>query len=67
MYFNSLVSELSKDAPQHSDFLETIDTGRCGVIGKNRMGAVPNEIIGIPKPYWAWGGLGAVLLGILFS
>jgi hypothetical protein len=27
----------------------------------------PDEIMGIPKPYWTWGGLGAVLLGILFS
>jgi hypothetical protein len=26
-----------------------------------------DEIMGIPKPYWAWGGLGAVLLGIVFS
>jgi hypothetical protein len=27
----------------------------------------PDEIVGIPKAYWAWGGLGAILLGILFS
>jgi hypothetical protein len=27
----------------------------------------PDEIMGIPKSYWAWGGLGAVLLGILFN
>jgi len=27
----------------------------------------PDEIMGIPKPYWTWGGLGAVLLGIIFS
>jgi len=26
-----------------------------------------DEIIGIPKTYWIWGGLGAVLLGIIFS
>lgn len=27
----------------------------------------PDEIMGIPKTYWAWGGLGAILLGILFN
>ncbi len=27
----------------------------------------PDEIIGIPRAYWAWGGLGAVLLGLVFS
>lgn len=27
----------------------------------------PDEIIGIPKPYWIWGGIGAILLGILFN
>jgi len=27
----------------------------------------PGEVIGVPKAYWAWGGLGAVLLGIIFS
>lgn len=27
----------------------------------------PDEVMGIPKGYWTWGGLGAVLLGILFS
>ena len=26
-----------------------------------------DEIIGIPRDYWFWGGIGAVLLGILFS
>jgi hypothetical protein len=26
-----------------------------------------DEIMGIPRAYWAWGGLGAVLLGIAFS
>jgi len=26
-----------------------------------------DEIIGIPRDYWYWGGIGAVLLGILFS
>ena len=31
--------------------------------GKSR----PDEIMGIPKVYWRWGGLGAVLLGIIFS
>lgn len=25
----------------------------------------PDEIIGIPRSYWIWGGLGAVLLGLL--
>ena len=34
-----------------------------------KKGAVPrpDEIIGIPKAYWGWGGLGAILLGILFD
>jgi hypothetical protein len=27
----------------------------------------PDELMGIPKAYWKWGGLGAILLGILFS
>lgn len=27
----------------------------------------PDELIGIPKAYWGWGGLGAVLLGLLFG
>lgn len=27
----------------------------------------PNEVIGIPKPYWIWGGIGAILLGIVFN
>jgi hypothetical protein len=27
----------------------------------------PDEIIGIPRAYWIWGGLGAVLLGFLFA
>jgi hypothetical protein len=26
-----------------------------------------DEIIGIPKAYWKWGGLGAILLGICFN
>lgn len=26
-----------------------------------------DELIGIPRPYWAWGGLGALLLGLVFS
>jgi hypothetical protein len=26
-----------------------------------------DEWIGIPKVYWAWGGLGAILIGILFN
>jgi hypothetical protein len=26
-----------------------------------------DEVIGIPRAYWAWGGLGAVLLGIVFD
>ena len=34
---------------------------------KNPDSSRPNEVIGIPKPYWVWGGLGAVLLGIVFS
>jgi hypothetical protein len=27
----------------------------------------PDEVMGIPTAYWKWGGLGAILLGILFS
>jgi hypothetical protein len=27
----------------------------------------PDEIIGIPKAYWYWGGIGSVLLGLLFA
>jgi len=27
----------------------------------------PDEIMGIPKSYWTWGGLGAILLGVLFN
>lgn len=27
----------------------------------------PDEIIGIPRAYWKWGGLGSILLGILFG
>jgi hypothetical protein len=27
----------------------------------------PDEVMGIPKSYWAWGGLGAILLGIVFN
>jgi hypothetical protein len=27
----------------------------------------PDELMGIPKAYWTWGGLGAVLLGFLFN
>ena len=27
----------------------------------------PDEVMGIPKAYWAWGGLGALLLGLLFN
>jgi len=34
---------------------------------KDREEYRPDEIMGIPKAYWTWGGLGAVLLGILFS
>ncbi len=26
-----------------------------------------DEVVGIPKPYWLWGGLGALLLGLVFS
>jgi hypothetical protein len=36
-------------------------------ISRDPSKSLPSEIIGIPKPYWAWGGLGALLLGILFS
>ncbi len=27
----------------------------------------PDEIIGIPKDYWFWGGIGAILLGLVFN
>jgi hypothetical protein len=27
----------------------------------------PDEIIGIPKSYWFWGGIGSVLLGLVFN
>jgi len=27
----------------------------------------PDEIIGIPKDYWIWGGIGSILLGIVFG
>jgi hypothetical protein len=27
----------------------------------------PDELIGIPRLYWLWGGLGALLLGLVFS
>jgi hypothetical protein len=27
----------------------------------------PDEIIGIPKAYWFWGGIGSVLLGLVFN
>lgn len=27
----------------------------------------PDEVMGIPKGYWLWGGLSAVALGILFT
>lgn len=27
----------------------------------------PGEIIGIPKAYWFWGGIGSVLLGLVFN
>jgi hypothetical protein len=36
-------------------------------ISRDASKSLPSEIIGIPKLYWYWGGIGAVLLGILFS
>jgi hypothetical protein len=27
----------------------------------------PDEIIGIPRAYWKWGGIGSVLLGLVFD
>jgi hypothetical protein len=27
----------------------------------------PDEVVGIPRAYWVWGGLGAILLGIVFN
>jgi hypothetical protein len=29
--------------------------------------ARPDELIGIPRAYWLWGGLGALALGFLFD
>lgn len=29
--------------------------------------ARPDEVMGIPRAYWLWGGIGSVLLGVLFS
>lgn len=34
---------------------------------KDRAVHRPDEVMGIPKAYWTWGGLGAFLLGILFN
>lgn len=36
-------------------------------IVKDREVRRPDEVMGIPKAYWTWGGLGAILLGIVFS
>ena len=27
----------------------------------------PDELMGIPKAYWTWGGLAAILLGVIFG
>lgn len=27
----------------------------------------PDELIGIPRSYWFWGGIGSVLLGLVFN
>ena len=27
----------------------------------------PDELIGIPRGYWLWGGIGSVLLGLIFN
>lgn len=27
----------------------------------------PDEVIGIPRSYWKWGGIAAILLGLLFN
>jgi hypothetical protein len=27
----------------------------------------PDEIVGIPRAYWVWGGVAAVLLGLVFN
>lgn len=27
----------------------------------------PEELIGIPRSYWFWGGIGSVLLGLVFN
>lgn len=34
---------------------------------KDREPNRPDEVMGIPKAYWTWGGLAAILLGIVFS
>jgi hypothetical protein len=34
---------------------------------KDSTACRPDELMGIPKDYWKWGGLGAIVLGILFS
>lgn len=34
---------------------------------KDPLCSRPGEIIGIPKAYWYWGGIGSVLLGLVFS
>ncbi|MBK1723466.1 hypothetical protein [Thiocystis violacea] len=34
---------------------------------KDPTASKPDEIIGIPRGYWKWGGIGAVLLGVLFD
>ncbi|MEA3278759.1 MAG: hypothetical protein U9Q81_26360 [Pseudomonadota bacterium] len=37
------------------------------VILRNPANSRPQEVMGIPNAYWTWGGLGAILLGIVFS
>ena len=27
----------------------------------------PDELMGIPRAYWTWGGLAAILLGVIFN
>lgn len=34
---------------------------------RNPTPARPGELMGIPKAYWVWGGIGSLLLGLLFK
>ena len=34
---------------------------------KSPSASRPGELIGIPRAYWIWGGLGSLLLGLMFN